>query len=214
MPISESTGCSVPVQTLVNRSPVIVGIALAGLAIGTGGSLTGLSWVDLGRRARVTSVSCEVSRISEVAAERDQEPLTLQETLAAIQHYFSLNIKELAQILGVSRPTIYSWLRAEQEPQATNLARIAELHSLTRLWQKISIRPIGAPVRTPVVGERSLLQLFAEDELNRELIAMSFEKIGRLSTRAQEAKKQTARSHNLEQSTDLQQELLSQEFGI
>jgi len=202
-------------RSAFNPSPFVIGVALAGLAIGTGGSLTRSSWVELGRRTQSTNVWCEVSSLSESAAVSHEELLTVQERLAAIQHYLSLNIKELAEILRVSRPTIYSWLRMEQEPQPANLTRITELYELTRLWLTISIKPIGSWIRTPVNAGQTVVQLFSDEYLNRDAISTAFKMIGTLIEK-QVTKTQInrVRHSNESISTDSERELLSQEFGI
>jgi transcriptional regulator with XRE-family HTH domain len=217
---SEVMTISVPVESTsvarsaFNRSPLVIGAALACLALGTGGSLTPSYWVELGRRTRSTNIWCEVSRVSESSAVSEEALLTVQERLAAIQHYFSLNIKELAEILHVSRPTIYSWLRMEQQPQPANLTRIRELYELTRLWLTISIKPIGNWIRTPLSSGQKLVHLFSEEYLNNQTISAAFNMIGTLVEKAEDTKTQITAGRNSKKSMESEQELLSQEFGI
>lgn len=201
-------------RSVFNRSPLVIGVALAGLTVGTGGALTSSSWVEVGRRTRITNVWYELARVSDETITSQEELLNLQEQLAAIQHYFALNIKELAEILRVSRPTVYSWLRTEQEPQLANLTRITELYELTRTWLTISIKPIGNWVRTPVAGGHTLVQLFSEEYLNKQAISTAFQMVGVLSRKAESEKRQIPRGQNWEESTGPERELLSQEFGI
>ncbi len=214
MIVPPSTGCAGIPRGAFNCSPFVIGFALAGVTIGTGGSLTVPSWFDLSRRACATTVSYEVGRFRDITAVPSEDLLSTQEKLAAIQHYFSLNVKELADVLRVSRPTVYSWLRTEQETQPGNLIRIAELYKLTQLWQTISIKPIGNWIRTPVIDGRSLVQLFSDEHINKEGVSAAFQMVDALSKKAQRAKKQIIGDQNLERSAESERELLSQEFGI
>ncbi len=66
--------------------------------------------------------------------------------VAAIRSAPSLQIKELATVIGVSRPTIYSWLRDEEKPQPQNRKRIAHLLKFANAWNSMSKVPIGSMV--------------------------------------------------------------------
>lgn len=103
--------------------------------------------------------------------ENQEHLLDPPEAVATIRAALSLQIKELATVLGVERPTVYAWLRGTAQPQPQNLSRIAELLELAKLWNRICTRPIGAAVRTTFgSNNNSLVALLAEATMDRAKI--------------------------------------------
>ena len=89
-----------------------------------------------------------------------EEDFLVQGKLATIQQYLSLNVTQLSQALGVTRPTIYAWLKAEAEPQSVHVSRIQKLYSIARTWRAKSTLPIGQLLTTVVPSSgRSLLDI-------------------------------------------------------
>lgn len=77
--------------------------------------------------------------------------------LAEIRSGLSLQIKELAEILGVQRPTIYSWLDGKQKPQAANQKKLVTLLQIARFWFSQSDQPIGKAIRQEINGDGETL---------------------------------------------------------
>lgn len=87
--------------------------------------------------------------------------------IAAVRAALSLNIKELAGILRVQRPTVYSWIDGEAEPQTENVRRLNSLFELARSWSGLTEQPLGEDVRRPhFSGGRSFAELLAEGNPN------------------------------------------------
>ena len=63
----------------------------------------------------------------------------IREILAAL----SLNKSQLAEVLGVSRPTLYDWLEGK-EPNASNAQRLSDLLRLLVNEGVMSSRPLSA----------------------------------------------------------------------
>ncbi|MEZ6115544.1 MAG: helix-turn-helix domain-containing protein [Pirellulaceae bacterium] len=112
---------------------------------------------------------CWVEAASEIPIDNPEyaESLDTSEAVATIRSTLSLQMKELANVLGVSRPTVYSWLRDEEKPQPQNRQRIARLLKFAKAWNSLSKSPIGATVRNEL-GEdgKSLVDLFTESSPN------------------------------------------------
>ena len=90
------------------------------------------------------------------------------EVLAAL----SLNKTQLAEVLGVSRPTLYDWLEGK-EPNAGNAQRLAHLVELlanagVTAAHSLSPRFVRQPLND---GEPSLLDLLKADELDERFVA-------------------------------------------
>jgi transcriptional regulator with XRE-family HTH domain len=79
-----------------------------------------------------------------------------------------MSITELARVIGVERPTIYAWMRAESEPHEANYRRLARVAALARKYGRFS--PLGARVRRPGADGTSLVDLLAEEPLPEERI--------------------------------------------
>ena len=98
----------------------------------------------------------------------DREYLDSHDTsdaVATIRAALSLQVKELANVLGVSRPTIYSWMRDDEKPQPQNRNRIAYLLRFAKAWNSMSDKPVGALVRNQLSADgKSLVNLLAESE--------------------------------------------------
>jgi DNA-binding transcriptional regulator YiaG len=62
-------------------------------------------------------------------------PLTIPQKLEALRETFTLSTSALADVLGVSRPTIYQWIKGQSEPQSTDSRnRLDQLVLLAKTW--------------------------------------------------------------------------------
>jgi uncharacterized protein (TIGR04255 family) len=96
----------------------------------------------------------------------------MQELLAAL----SLNKSQLAEILRVTRPTVYDWLQG-REPSASNAERI---HALLRVLTRASVSgaaPLGARfVRMPMgLDSPSIIELLVAEDLDEDRIVRTLE---------------------------------------
>lgn len=136
---------------------------------------------DSGTGAEHSIVPCWVEPEWEEASftgRSPEPPLDSSDAVATIRASLSLQIKELAIVLGVERPTIYAWLRGTVRPQPQNLARIAELLDLSKLWNSLTKRPVGSAVRNTLGSEsKTLVTLLAERDLDRNAIQLHMRNI-------------------------------------
>ncbi len=143
IPIQSSTPTGVGVHVVVqsrnnllrDRASKLEQLLSLSAVTGTGGSDTyARSWVEAASELPTTD--------RELAASLDTS-----DAVATIRAALSLQVKELAAVLGVKRPTIYAWLRGEAKPQPQNRTRIAHLLKFAKDWNAISKMPVGASVR-------------------------------------------------------------------
>ena len=109
----------------------------------------------------------------------------LQEILTAL----SINKSQLAQILQVSRPTIYDWIKGK-EPNATNMERV---HILLRILATSSVsreNPLNARfVRGPTDFDvPSLIDALSEDDIDEAKVLHIVEKVKVLDSSATQRK--------------------------
>jgi hypothetical protein len=155
------------------RAPLrTVGVFAALLLVGTGGSVSAASKSAVVERIdqAPTGSTCRVECVSQTRRENQQEEAGSTEGLSVLQHHLSLNLSDLAAVLRVSRPTIYSWLRDESAPQAQNLSRMRQLFRVTRIWPGISRKPLGSRLRTPVIEGQSVFDLLSEERIDTEVV--------------------------------------------
>lgn len=105
----------------------------------------------------------------------------MQELLATL----ALNKSQLAQILRVTRPTVYDWFHGK-DPNTANTER---LHVLLGLLSRASVsgeNPLNARfVRQPIdLGAPSLIDLLSEEQLDEEKILHSIKRIQKLGDSA------------------------------
>ncbi len=105
----------------------------------------------------------------------------MQELLAAL----SLNKSQLAQILRVTRPTMYDWFQGKDP----NVANTERLHALLRVLARGSISgasPLNARfVRQPTdLDAPSLIDLLGEEQLNEERVLHAIEQVRALGDSA------------------------------
>jgi DNA-binding transcriptional regulator YiaG len=101
--------------------------------------------------------------------------LSHNEMIAAIRSSLSLQIKELAEILHVQRPTVYSWIKDEVEPSASNRERLQQIYRIASNWNRLCDYPAERLVRAAGTDGHSVLELLKADEITDEDIVSRFE---------------------------------------
>lgn len=92
--------------------------------VGTGGTIEGFAGIFLGTTNAVFVVL-------DKRGETTQGP-AVPEMVRTIKASLTPQIKDMAVILGVRRPTIYAWLDGSSVPVDDNLARIKEVYALAQ----------------------------------------------------------------------------------
>ena len=146
------------------------------------------------RPARVRTVSLVRPEVSDDFRTVIALPIVdqMQELLAAL----SINKSQLADILRVTRPTMYDWFQGK-EPNAANADR---LHTLLRILTRSSVsgaKPLNARfVRKPMeLDAPSIIELLAADDLNEDRIVQALQQARALGEAA--TSRRTRREHRL-----------------
>lgn len=115
----------------------------------------------------------------------DELPLSTSDMLGVIRTSFSLNISELARVLRVERPTVYAWLKDENEPQRSNRERIVAVWRLAQRWREAVQQPLRELKKIPVIDGDSILELLSDEPLRIHPLTEQLDRLARLrSTRA------------------------------
>jgi DNA-binding transcriptional regulator YiaG len=96
-------------------------------------------------------------------------PALPDEMLGIIRAAFSLTVTELAQVLHVRRPAVYSWLAGDAEPREQNLRRLISLTTLAEHWMDVADAPLGAGRRLPGPDGRTPLEILSQEVLDEDL---------------------------------------------
>jgi hypothetical protein len=136
-------------------------------SVGTGGELTfDVDWF-------LEPIELTGSAIN-VHVEKDPTKPTvssISDKLAVIKAAFGLSISQLAQVLRVKRPTIYSWFDTQTGPDAlrgANKNRLHDLFGLAQTWNQKSSSPPGRHLD-------SLLELLSAPALDHPSIHAAFQ---------------------------------------
>jgi len=101
------------------------------------------------------------------------------EVVATIRSTLSLQIKELAEILRVQRPTVYSWIKNEVEPSATNRERLQQLYRVALKWKQLCKLPAETLIRSTGADGHSVLELLKADEFDYAGVMNRIEKLAK-----------------------------------
>lgn len=94
----------------------------------------------------------------------------IQDYVRTIQDAFGLNTTQLANILGVTRKTVYLWLSgADQKIQERNRHRLCQIAAMATMWRKRSVQERSGKLRA-IVGDTTMLELLSAEELDTERI--------------------------------------------
>ena len=137
--------------------------------IGTGESLESL--INEDRTDAVAAESWEGSfeRIGKHATAEAADVLAGADLIAEIKATLGVSVTDLAAIAGVSRQAVYDWIGGGQVSDA-NYDRLLELRRVCLDWRSLTSRPLGRLLRAKTAEGRSLLDLLAEEPLDRALI--------------------------------------------
>ena len=74
-----------------------------------------------------------LSELDEPECDMLREPIVSNaERVRFIRHAFSLNNKQMADVLRVSRPTVYSWMNGETSIHSAGQQRVNMIYELAR----------------------------------------------------------------------------------
>lgn len=110
--------------------------------------------------------------------------LDAQEKLAGIRRYLSLTVSDLARVLRVGRPTVYSWLHDEASLRAEHAHRLEAMYKIAREWRTMSTKPVGSYLKAPTASGDTLLTLLSARALDSSAIRSAFAQIRAASVRA------------------------------
>lgn len=113
-------------------------------------------------------------------AQKEPDVLSYQETIASIRSALSLQIKELAEILGVTRPTVYSWINNDSQPSADNRKRLQQVYRIASRWNQLCRLPAENLIRSPGRSSLSVLDLLKADTISEDTVVERLRELAEL----------------------------------
>lgn len=166
-----------------HASPLILnGAVLAALlsAAGTGG-VANAQALPIHTLTAPVPYACSVN----IRNDEAQNLLGVQEKMAGIRHYLSLNVTDLAGILKVGRPTVYSWATFPVTIKSKHRERLDAVYVLARDWRTLSNIPMGRLVREPIVNGITIIDLLSRDNIDNAMVRDAMQRIKELQDRTE-----------------------------
>ncbi len=110
-----------------------------------------------------------------------QDPRTIPGHLEIIEKALGVTVKELAQVLCVSRPMIYHW-RAGMEPSPENRARIEAITRLAVDWTQLDPTPLGQRLHARQPEGHTLMEWLSNGALDIPVIRSVMERLANTRT--------------------------------
>ncbi|EAQ82797.1 hypothetical protein [Blastopirellula marina] len=116
---------------------------------------------------------------------------SIPEIISEIRANLALQVKELAEVVGVERPTVYGWIKDNATPHKSNHDRLMQVYRISQAWRKISRLPAGAALREFVDDEgNSVIDYMRRDSMNEIAIDALLQSIAtRVNSRDREKPK-------------------------
>lgn len=136
---------------------------------------------------------------------RPETTISIPRLIAQIRLSLSLQIKQLAEVLAVERPTVYAWIKEQSEPRPQKRIRLRQLYQLAKRWDELADEPLGKALTDVASDGHSILELLRQSEIPQSLIVDRFKGIvgakGLGGTAARQRRKtlsQIAEEHGIE----------------
>ncbi len=150
-------------------SNAVLGAVFSMLVVGTGGSAN----VRMINSDASGPIAIPIIRMADGNIDSDRL-LDAHEKLAGIRRYLSMSVTDMAKVLHVRRPTIYSWLRNEPSLRAEHARRLEAIYKNARGWRAISSKPVGEFLNRPLTSGPTLLTLLCAKKLDEAAITSRF----------------------------------------
>ncbi len=102
------------------------------------------------------------------AAEKSPEAATHVLQMQQVKAGFGRTMSRLPEVFGVSRQTLYNWLKGET-PKDIHLERLRELADAAALFSDMGFTPTSNSLDRTLLQGKSFLQLLAQGESGKEM---------------------------------------------
>jgi hypothetical protein len=178
-PTGSSTGGFLTAGFSAKLNSAVLSAVFSMLVVGTGGSAN----ARMINSSPSGPIAIPIIRVADGNIDSDRL-LDTHEKLAGIRRYLSMSVTDMAKVLHVRRPTIYSWLRKEPSLRAEHARRLESIYKNAREWRAISSKPVGEFLNRPLTQGPTLLSLLCAKKLDEAAIASTFLQINEALSRS------------------------------
>ncbi len=112
--------------------------------------------------------------------------------LAAIKSELSVTITEMAVLLGVERPTLYSWMAEERSPHPSNRIRLDDLYEVAIIWRRKKVGFLGNFRNHRLGSGQTLVDLLKQVPLPLEAIRKGLDALSAIFEKGKSSRKPTS----------------------
>lgn len=101
--------------------------------------------------------------------------------IAELQAILGFSLRDLAQVLGVTRQGLYKWLDAKRAVriQGANRDRFDQVERLMRVWRDLASTPLSSVASEPLESGQTLRQLLIEKEIDEDSVREALQELSR-----------------------------------
>ena len=112
--------------------------------------------------------------------------------LAKVKSVFALNVSDLAKVLGVERPTVYTWMDERATPHRSNYERLEQVFDLAKQSEKWLVNLPRDQVKRFRIRDASIAEFLSQEQFSGESLLTSLQSMA-TSTIGQEVVTQEKR---------------------
>lgn len=205
MPRGECMSESMMARQGLRGTTTVLGLSIAAFSAGyampgTGGSVN--PHYLLHKSDWVHDEAIEYQELEDTTGPRN-DALGPSDVLTRVREALGLSVSDLAAVLGVTRPTVYAWMKDESEPRTEAWKRLRELEQVALQAERYELPRVARLVRRPLLREGSLLERLisgqaVSDEhwqLLAEVARSEEEQRGKVRSREQRSADEVAREY-------------------
>lgn len=90
--------------------------------------------------------------------------LTISEQVDLIKNSFGLNMSAMAELLNISRPTVYAWLKGEPPKIQENMSHTNFVASQAQIYRELNLERPDNFIKRPLFNGESLFSLLKQEK--------------------------------------------------
>ncbi|ARG15464.1 TPA: XRE family transcriptional regulator [Acinetobacter nosocomialis] len=99
-----------------------------------------------------------------IESDKKTSYLSISEQVKIIKDSFGLNMSAMAELLNISRPTIYAWIRGEPPKTQDNISHISFVEKQALLYRDLHLDRPDNFIKRPIFDGESLFSLLREEK--------------------------------------------------
>ncbi|MDC4061124.1 hypothetical protein, partial [Acinetobacter baumannii] len=130
--------------------------------------------------------------------------LSISEQVEIIKNSFGLNMSAMAELLNISRPTIYAWLKGEPPKTQDNISHISFIVKHALSYRDLNLDRPDNFIKRPIFDSESLFSLLREE---KQITESMYTLIKDLDTKESQTRANGLKKNELRTSDDILNDL-------